>query len=489
MHGVLTSVNTTTVSSTKYVASVYAKANGRNFCALLDSQTGVGKYFDLVNGTVLGDYNASPPVAASITPVGSGWYRCSITITATTALRFRIYTSDTGSNASYAGDISKGIYLWGAQLSNSASLDAYSPVYGAAVTSAAYYAPRLDFDPVTLAARGLLVEELRTNVVPYSCELASWSDSGATVTSNAVIAPDGTLTADDLARSSSISDSRLQAVTFTGDGSKSFSVYVKYNTSPSFMLFVYDVTATAGRAQIEFGFTAGVPAATTTTSGSVEAIENVGGGWYRIKIIAAGVVAANTNRVYLYPARTGSADGQKTTFWGAQAENASFATSFIPTVGNTTATRTADVASVSTQAFPYSATESTLVAAFTNFDTDGSCVIAHLDGSVAGNGVLLFQPSGVTALRAYVAAANELLGTMTLGDIQKAGIAYNGANNGAVRNGGTVISVGTTYTEVVDRLLLGSNYAGTSSFINGHIRQITYIPRRITDAELQARTA
>jgi len=88
---------------------------------------------------------------------------------------------------------------------------------------------------------------------------------------------------------------------------------------------------------------------------------------------------------------------------------------------------------------------------------------------------------------AYVDAASASLGTMTFGEVQKIGLAYNGSTNGAVRNGGTVSSVGTTVSAPATRLGIGSGFAGGGTF-NGHIRQITYIPRRLTNAELISRS-
>ena len=64
-------------------------------------------------------------------------------------------------------------------------------------------APRFDYNPVTLAAKGLLVEEARTNLLLRSEDLtnASWVDNGVpggtpTRTANTNTAPSGALTAD-----------------------------------------------------------------------------------------------------------------------------------------------------------------------------------------------------------------------------------------------------------------------------------------------------
>ena len=59
----------------------------------------------------------------------------------------------------------------------------------------------LDYDPATLAVRGIPVEEQRTNLLLRNQQLddAAWIRSGlSSVTANAVAAPDGTTTAEKL---------------------------------------------------------------------------------------------------------------------------------------------------------------------------------------------------------------------------------------------------------------------------------------------------
>lgn len=163
-----------------YTYSLYIKAAERQYAQITLPSGAFG--FLLIAGFDLSGAGAtvvSAGATSSITSVGNGWYRCSITATATitttaTNARIQIATSLTTVTASYTGDGTSGIYIWGAQLSDSASLDPY--VYNpssTAVTSTAYYGPRFDYDPVTLAPLGLLIEEARTNLLLNSTTLST----------------------------------------------------------------------------------------------------------------------------------------------------------------------------------------------------------------------------------------------------------------------------------------------------------------------------
>ena len=97
--------------------------------------------------------------------------------------------------------------------------------------SAAIDDPRLDYDPATLAARGLLIEEQRTNLATYSAALddaLGWApQSGLTVTANAITSPDGTLSAERLA-SNGISQGFLdKTFAITSGTTYTFSCFFK----------------------------------------------------------------------------------------------------------------------------------------------------------------------------------------------------------------------------------------------------------------------
>jgi len=160
-HRILNSsaVVVSTVDPSAY--TVYAKAAERTSMRLTDNDL-QGADFDLLTGVVS---NISAGTVATATSIGNGWWRLFISRTSGTA-NGRIVVSLLNSGAStYTGNGTSGIYIFGAQLSDSASLDpyVYNPV--AAPAAAAYYGPRFDYDPITKAPKGLLIEEQRTNLV------------------------------------------------------------------------------------------------------------------------------------------------------------------------------------------------------------------------------------------------------------------------------------------------------------------------------------
>jgi hypothetical protein len=202
--------------------------------------------------------------------------------------------------------------------------------------------PRFDHGPASRQSLGLLVEEQRTNIVLQSQDLATtWAATSASVGTNTTTAPDGTLTADTITASSSTIGRVQQTITFTGDGNKAVSVWLKAGTAPTSIVKIDDSTAGfVVRLLITVTWTNGV-ASGSASNGVLQGIDVFPNGWYRIRGLAVGVVAANTNR---YRIEADSTNGTGTVIaWGAQAENGAFPTSYIPTT-TTALTRPVDSA-------------------------------------------------------------------------------------------------------------------------------------------------
>jgi hypothetical protein len=140
----------TIVSGVTYTASVYAKAAGYNYL-YMNFGTGSGSGFNAQT-----TFNISTGVvttigigSATITSVGNGWYRCSVTGTATgsssTTAFLQVNSTQTlATDDTFTGDGTSGIYLWGAQLEIGSVVNAYKVT----TTTAIYNAPQLSFSGV-----------------------------------------------------------------------------------------------------------------------------------------------------------------------------------------------------------------------------------------------------------------------------------------------------------------------------------------------------
>ena len=95
-----------------------------------------GAYFNLSTGAIGA---TAAGTTATATPVGNGWYRCSVTATtaATASGSARILLANADNGQTYTGDGYSGIYIWGAQLEAGAFATSYIPTVASQVTRAA----------------------------------------------------------------------------------------------------------------------------------------------------------------------------------------------------------------------------------------------------------------------------------------------------------------------------------------------------------------
>ena len=117
-----------------HTLSVFAKAGERSWLAFNFYGDGVSyfTYFNLAAG-VVGTNPAGS--TATITPVGNGWYRCTVTRTLAGGTSQLILAPSTGDGvSSYAGNGFAGVYIWGAQLEAGSFATSYIPTVASQVT-------------------------------------------------------------------------------------------------------------------------------------------------------------------------------------------------------------------------------------------------------------------------------------------------------------------------------------------------------------------
>ena len=509
VHGV-TFQNVLSISIGTYTASAYFKYNTRQWVALSlwDGTTYNGVLIDLVGGTIVSTLGTI--ISSTITSVGSGWYRVSITKSFSSAISTACGTflSDSATptlivnRPQYTGDGTSGIYIWGEQLEQRSSVTAYTPTTTAAITN---YIPvlmtapagvaRFDCDPITGKSLGLLIEESRTNLLTYSSDFsnAAWVKDGTTIDSDTVIAPDGTLVGDKLIESTSTGLHRIYrtisgitAIPYT------FSVYAKYSGKQWIALQISGSTY--------FDLLNGVVG--TSTSGSTGTITPVGNGWYRCSTTRTLSAGSTSGEVYLGNSNGGASytgDGYSGAYiWGAQLEAGSFATSYIPTVASTV-TRAADSASMTGTNFSswYNQAQGTV---YVDSDTFAS--------GTSAKGVLEFSNTTVnnqTIRISYLNGGNASYCTATLptdvGTFRpqappnkpyKITLSYSSGNIATFSINGinTVASSGSAgaITAPIDVLAIGKLYY-SGALLCGHIRKLSYYPVALSSSSLVALTS
>ena len=361
------------------------------------------------------------------------------------------------------------------------------------VASAATNVARLDYDPVTRQPKGLLIEEARTNVILYSGAISvanGWAtDAVSTLATNQATAPDGTLTASQLQY---ISNKYIyQNKTVTTATAYTWSLFVKLGTGGDGTVNLDHQTG-AGYFSSTFNL---LTRAVTSGTG---VIQNVGNGWYRCSLT---YTTTSTNDLIDFVMNGTFTAGQGHYIWGAQLEAGAFATSYIPTVA-AQATRAAENAVMTGTNFSswYNQTEGTLCAQSQsvialNVPSGVASGAACISDGTVSNRVDLRLQSGGSSFVSFVSTAGVTQatlinsGTYAPNSLYKMAVAYKVNDFARVTNAGAVeIDTSGSVPNVIDQLAIGFlNTVNTQT--NGTIRSITYWPRRLSNAELQAVTS
>jgi hypothetical protein len=482
-----------------YTFSVYVKAAERAFVLLYHNQSNAGQVINLTTGALAGNAGLSAPVSSSVTNIGSGWYRVSMTVTATAAGNtFNVYPMANSTSYNYTGDGNSGVYIYGAMLSNSASLDPYVPTPGAAPSSTAYYGPRFDYDPVTLLPRGLLIEEARTNLATYSDQFdnAAWTKSNTTVTANASTSPDGTTNADKLAETSAVGFHLIQQTSSSVAATTpiTWAVYVKAAERTWIYAQMDAGGGMAGDRFAYFNLASGVVG--TTQANTTATITPAGNGWYRCAITATSDADGGAITAKLITAFDGSTlsyagvAGSGIFLYGAQLEAGAFATSYIPTIASTV-TRSADVATITGSLFSqwYNQSAGSFIVVADSPGVSGAANITTVDDGTLNERIRILTDvldPKVIVTDGGVTQANIDAGAITALQPFNMSAAYALNDIAACLNGGSVGTDTSATLPTVTILRAGADSAG--NYLNGHIRSIRYVPVRAADFQLQALT-
>lgn len=207
------------VTTGVYTFSLYVKKGTIDIVQidLFSSSLTHSGQFNLTSGTDVGGGNT---IDRTITDVGGGWYRVSISANVSSILYARI-----GSVAQTGN-----FYIQDAQLNQGLVADSYletttTAVYGGITDNI----PRLDYTDASCPS--LLLEPQRSNLVTNSeyFGASTWVKQNATITSNYAISPEGVNNASRIVTSGTAF--LYQLATFTNAVEYTLSFYVKSNGS------------------------------------------------------------------------------------------------------------------------------------------------------------------------------------------------------------------------------------------------------------------
>lgn len=342
--------------------------------------------------------------------------------------------------------------------------------------------PRFDHNPVTLACRGLLIEEARTNLVSSSESFATWAAVNVSAATDTTVAPDNSTLAQKIIPSV-INATHLYQLPniFVADGNRRFwSVYVK-NGGYRYAA-IGPRTFASTTAYCVFDTDAGIftHSGSSTFTADLNAVQ-MPNGWWRI-LFSSNAGSVSDDNFNIGISIDGTAAG--VTFagngtdgiyaWGAQVELGAFLTSYIPTAGSQV-TRSADIATMTGTNFSdwYNAPKGTFRIDASNVTSSVRPVISADDNTANESLVIVNDVSTPKFIVTDGGSeqANVSAGTISSNVPMFAYASYDTSFFGIARP--TARQVDTSGTiPTVDRLRIGANQAG--AHLNGHIQKIGF---------------
>ena len=311
--------------------SVYLK-QGTNTSAILRTTGGTAAKVEinLIDGTTSGTSN---DISVKTESIGNNWWRCSLTLNASSDTAVRIYPE-----APLGGATAGNIYIQDAQLESSlVATDVIKTTTTTGKAGILENTPRFDYSGGATCP-SLLLEPSRSNLLPQSEYFNTWTALlNVTLSPNATTSPEGLLNATKLVEDSATAIHRIyQIVSITSGQAYTQSVFAKEGERR--YLQIAFGSKISGTDYANFDLQIGE---VSLEVGSINAtIEPYGNGWYRCSATSTANVTSS-EAFYYTIVESGSAsrfasysgDGTSGAYiFGAQVE-AGYATSYIPTYG------------------------------------------------------------------------------------------------------------------------------------------------------------
>jgi len=384
------------------------------------------------------------------------------------------------------------------------------------IKTASTNVPRFDHNPSTGESLGLLVEEARTNFYGDSSSIVTEINAintNLTPSSNTVIAPDGTQSADQLVETVATGPHRhLSGAPISVVAGQSWTISAFIKPIPGSASDRYPGLRISGGTSAFTSYWVTFDLSTKQTYTNSPAIWTASGivdypnGWKRI--YAVGVVQSTTasatypfvfysnktfNNVTSGDNYTG--DGVSGFYiWGAQLETGSFPTSYIPTT-SATVTRSADVARITGTNFSswYRNSSSTFAIrgrtiSSSSYNTWGILAVS-IEGIEADNNYRMRVSGTQFTAKRFDNGVNysfNLPGSVTAGSIYNYSVGYDDTGHAASSPSGFT---STTYPGLPFQNPTTLKFVPDLYGCSHVISRLTYWPQRLTNTQLQALTA
>lgn len=320
--------------------------------------------------------------------------------------------------------------------------------------------PRIDY---TDGTGSLLLEPQSTNLLPYSEDFSQWNANGDTVIESGYLAPDGSNTA------------------YKVTGSTANLNYTSIsNTTQTRTIWARTVSGT-GQAHL------------CSWYGNTNNLFTITEQWQRFEVNGT---TSSTGATSFYAVDfRGSTDLTEVIIWGAQLEDLSYATSYIPTSG-TIVPRNQDIAINSGDSNLISQTEGVLyceIAALFSGDGDNRCITLS-DGIGNSNTVEIFYQATANTIKYRIKDGNSVnfTNTETVADrsqFNKIAFKYKSGDNSMWLNGVKVDANTSTFSFTTTLSELNFSQANGSQKFFGKIKSLAVFKEALTDAELTCLTS